>query len=386
VNNKLTTHSLRLATGKRINSVADDAAGYTIARKLSVRSEGIGVAINNIGDAKNMLATAEGDLMKIESILQQMKSKVTQASNDTLGTNERSAISDELGSLTDQINAIVDQSLWNGEGLLSGKGISTTGFVFQFGANSVDEMTFNLNPTALQLGAGATGFDASGLGVTVTSTSSVATSYNPTNFTIANLSAVSTINTASTELSSGSYSIEITANTGTTATMKIRDAAGNLVSFDKDGDGTGSTNLGTSATISIAGGAVATFNTGLGLQFGLSGLATGEVGQFGVTYSQAHNVETHAKANAFMGSIDSAIDNTSKSLSYIGAITNRLTYQEETLSTAQINTEASLNRIENADMAREQLEQTKLTILQQTATAMLAQANAAPQAILSLFQ
>lgn len=93
-----------------------------------------------------------------------------------------------------------------------------------------------------------------------------------------------------------------------------------------------------------------------------------------------------ASAQALMGRIDSAVADVSEALSYIGSVVNRLTYQETSLTVAKTNTEAARSRIEDADMAYEQLEATKLQILQQTASAMLAQANTGPQAILSLFK
>lgn len=97
-------------------------------------------------------------------------------------------------------------------------------------------------------------------------------------------------------------------------------------------------------------------------------------------------VDTHTDATAAVGALDAAIETVSGSLSSIGALSARLTFKEETLSVARVNTEAAFNRIMNADMASEQLEATKLQILQQTATAMLAQANMAPQSVLSLFR
>jgi flagellin len=93
-----------------------------------------------------------------------------------------------------------------------------------------------------------------------------------------------------------------------------------------------------------------------------------------------------ASAQSLMGRIDSAISDVSEALSYIGSVVNRLTYQETSLTLAKINTESAKSRIEDADMAYEQLEATKLQILQQTASAMLAQANTGPQALLSLFK
>jgi flagellin len=63
-----------------------------------------------------------------------------------------------------------------------------------------------------------------------------------------------------------------------------------------------------------------------------------------------------------------------------------MSVKEANISISITNVVASYNRIYNADMAMEQLEATKYLVLQQTATAMLAQANLAPQSILSLMQ
>jgi flagellin len=73
------------------------------------------------------------------------------------------------------------------------------------------------------------------------------------------------------------------------------------------------------------------------------------------------------------------------SISSIGSFQSRLSTKEATLSTAITNTEASRSRVMDADFAKEQLQALKLQIMQQTATASLAQANAAPQVVLSLF-
>jgi len=84
--------------------------------------------------------------------------------------------------------------------------------------------------------------------------------------------------------------------------------------------------------------------------------------------------------------ISSAIDTVKTGISAVGAFTARLTFKEEALTVAHANTEAAYSRIMNANMAEEQVEASKLLILQQTATAMLAQANMSPQFVLSLFR
>src|SRR3990167_755054 len=99
VNTQLSVSQLRLATGKRINTAADDAAGFTIAKKFNARSQGFGQAVANIGSAKNLMSVAEGHLNNILDILTQMKTKATQAADDSLGTAERNSIQSELKAL-----------------------------------------------------------------------------------------------------------------------------------------------------------------------------------------------------------------------------------------------------------------------------------------------
>ena len=100
----------------------------------------------------------------------------------------------------------------------------------------------------------------------------------------------------------------------------------------------------------------------------------------------ALTVDTAANAQTSMGAVNDAIDAVSKNLQAVGALVSRLNFREETVTVAKVNTEAAYSRIVDADMAYEQLEASKLQILQQTATAMLAQANTMPQSVLSLFR
>jgi len=88
----------------------------------------------------------------------------------------------------------------------------------------------------------------------------------------------------------------------------------------------------------------------------------------------------------YLDEIEAAITTVSDGLTNIGSLVNRLTMKENSIALTQSNTEAAFSRIRNADMAKEQLELTKMQILQQTATAMLAQANTNSQSILTLFR
>ncbi len=96
------------------------------------------------------------------------------------------------------------------------------------------------------------------------------------------------------------------------------------------------------------------------------------------------SVSTVADANAAITSIDAAIQQVSDSEASLGAVENRLNHVIANVSETIVNTEASKSRIMDADFAVESARLAKQQILQQAASAMLAQANAAPQSVLSL--
>jgi len=98
------------------------------------------------------------------------------------------------------------------------------------------------------------------------------------------------------------------------------------------------------------------------------------------------DIITNENYALYLDEIETAISEVSNGLTSIGSLMNRLTIKEGNIALTQSNTEAAYSRIRNADMAKEQLELTKMQILQQTATAMLAQANANSQSILTLFR
>ena len=97
-------------------------------------------------------------------------------------------------------------------------------------------------------------------------------------------------------------------------------------------------------------------------------------------------VFTAGGASTALSRVDFAIEVLSDLLQDLGSKVGRLTVKESTLSIAITNTEATKSRIWDADIAKEQLNSTKMQILQQTATAQLAQANVSPQNVLALFQ
>ncbi len=136
------------------------------------------------------------------------------------------------------------------------------------------------------------------------------------------------------------------------------------------------------------------YNTGRGVQMKLQGFAAvttnanGGIQNF--TYERMSNYSVNVsntnKAGAYLTKVNTALDRVTSVLSDLGALISRLTYKEVQSATAQVAVEGAYSRIMNANMAEEQVNASKYTILQQTATAMLAQANAAPQGLLALFR
>lgn len=399
VNKKLGLHQLRLATGRRINSAGDDPAGLTIATTFRQRNENLKTALDNIGDAKNLMSVAEAGLNKVQDILLEMRNKAEQAASDTLGSSERSAIQSQLTEYTKEINDIVDQTVWNGNKLLNGLTDFGNTITFQTGAEANETTTLSqsdfgsVNATNLGIGASAASASHSATGTGYASGSTTATSV----VTSASTSISTSASAYNSQLDTGTYTVKVTFDAGsggTSALIQLVDNAGNLVQFDSDNNGV----METTITGSFASGDyTASFGNGLAFTLGANdataaaaAVGTGGTFSYTVVYSQSGtyngSVTTASGAASAMTNLDTAIDTVSSRLQTLGANTSRLTFKEENLAEAQVNTEAAFNRIMNADMAMSQLEATKFQILQQTATAMLGQANQAPQALLSLFR
>jgi flagellin len=168
------------------------------------------------------------------------------------------------------------------------------------------------------------------------------------------------------------------------AKFELNDATGQAVTIARNASGS----VQKSTSYKAAG---ATYQSGRGVSITIGAfgnLAAGETEK--LTYKQANNfsvdVSTSVKAGAYMTTANAALDKVTSALSDLGSLMARLTFKEDSIATAQVNVEGAYSRIMNANMAEEQVNASKFAILQQTATAMLAQANQAPQSLLSLFR
>jgi flagellin len=141
----------RLSSGYRINTAADDAAGYAISEKLDAQVSGLQQAQQNAQDATSLVQTAEGAINTVQSMLQRVRDLAVEYNNGTLDSADQAAITNEVAQLCQEILQISSQTSFNGIALLSGGATIT----FQVGANDGETIAV----TALNLFGSGTSYD-----------------------------------------------------------------------------------------------------------------------------------------------------------------------------------------------------------------------------------
>ncbi|EGQ9286391.1 Lateral flagellin [Vibrio parahaemolyticus] len=144
-NGQLTKSMERLATGLRINSAADDAAGLQIASRLTMQSRGMSVAQRNSMDAISMMQTGEGALDEVTNIAYRMNDLAIQASNGSNSATDRAALDAEYQELASEVHSILEGTNFGGNALLEGGAFGTGGVTFQIGSQSTDTLTVDLS-------------------------------------------------------------------------------------------------------------------------------------------------------------------------------------------------------------------------------------------------
>ncbi|MCX7908919.1 MAG: flagellin [Ignavibacteria bacterium] len=290
--NNIALRQLRLSTGKRINTAADDVAGYITSRALQARNGALKKALLAAGEAMNVTAIAQDALDNITGLLTQIKDAAAQASTGALGTAEKVALAKASYRLAQQIQFVVDSTVFGGKQLLWGN----------------------------YSGTWAIGFYADN--------------------TILSIGVDLTTNNSDFNIASNNFNLN--------ATSSATSPAGLATSF---------------AGVS-----------GLSLE-SLNSVSESNLGIFST--SQIATTLT---------SLAMAIDNVNKVASYLGGIQNRINSHEELLKSQITNYNAAISRIEDADVAQEQLELIKQQFLLQASLISLTQANQQPQAFLQLFR
>jgi flagellin len=279
----------RLSSGKKINSAADDAAGFAIAERMTAQIRGLNMATKNATDGLSMIATVENATNDVTDMLHRIRELAVQAANDTNSSTDRGYLQKEVDSLLNEINRVASQTVYNGAEVLDGSRSGTSNAQqIQVGTDSGQSISFEVDAV-----------DTDTLGLSLDS---------------------------------------FTARNGATPAA-IDDMSGETAA--------------TSAT-----------------------LATG----------QKISVLTAADASIALGKVTAAIELVAGGRAELGAVSNRLEYTVSNLMNVAEYTTAARSRIEDADFAAESARLAKAQVLQQTGTAMLAQANASQQLALSLFR
>lgn len=135
--NSLSKALERLSTGLKINSAADDAAGYFVAAKLSTQISGSKVASSNVATGINVLQTAEGTLDVVEDNITRIRDLAVQAANGIYDTDSLTAMQNEVTARLAEIKRVQTAADFNGIKLFSASaGLGKDGLILQVGANA----------------------------------------------------------------------------------------------------------------------------------------------------------------------------------------------------------------------------------------------------------
>ncbi|HHQ4844994.1 TPA: flagellin, partial [Aeromonas hydrophila] len=149
----LDTSYTRLASGLRINSAKDDAAGLQISNRLTSQINGLDQGNRNANDGISLAQTAEGAMDEVTGMLQRMRTLAQQSANGSNSDKDRAALQKEVDQLGSEINRISKDTTFAGTKLLDG----SFGGSFQVGADANQTIGFSLSQTD--------GFSISGISV-----------------------------------------------------------------------------------------------------------------------------------------------------------------------------------------------------------------------------
>lgn len=357
----------RLSSGLRINRAKDDAAGLGIANALTSQINGANQGIRNLNDGISMVQTAEGAIAAAQEMAQRIMTLATQGANGTLGVNDRTTIQNEMKQLLTAIDAIGTRTKFSGNGLLNNDARAaagtatpptTTKFTLQSSSTTTDTIALS-----------AAGF------------LNIGGSYGLANATVAGGTTTSLVMKAGT-------TPQPTTIIG--SSVYYKDAAGTY------------TAVGTVESLSSDGMTVTlTAGTHTGWAANATIVFSGQMTQkHSTTANDLSLVEavgatslvnaTPATALAGFQMVQRAADGYLSALttqrSLLGAYQNQIEYTVSNVTELSANLGAARSNVQDTDYASETATLTKGQILQQAATAMLAQANQMPNVILSLLK
>ena len=373
----------RLSSGLRINAAKDDAAGLAISQNMQSQINGINQSIRNLTDATNLIQTADSSLGTVQDMLLRMKTLAVQGFNGSLSSQQRSNLVDELRQLNDEINNTAIRTRFNGNNLIvsdvatSANNVSNTlsGGTATIAYGDVEgDFTFAASGTTLTV------TDAKGQVDTATLTAVTAgsnASYYFYDFAI-------TLTVAATATGGGISTAE-QVSAFNADTLKLKGSASEEYTFQSGPDNSALTTFNT-IDVKTYGTVANSRMTVIGDTLTSGGdLYTAQSAWLANSSATAVSTWDLAFKN-LSGYLDDAIDWISDKRSVFGAQINRISYISENLEAYTTNLQSTRSAIIDTDFAAETARLTKGQIMQQAATAMLAQANQMPNVILSLLK
>ena len=410
-------HMSHIATGSRIASVAEDPSGWAIGMRMSVQIRGLDQANRNAQQYKSMLKVADGGVSSTVDILRTLKEKAIEAANDTCTDSDRQTIQKLFNQYADQIddNALIT---YNGKYLINGSHNTASKLTNQAYTNSSlsTDTTTDTKLTDLLRRNGDS------LNILADDTVNVSyvkdgktytTSYKVENTTVKDIfTKANAIDTAVFDVDNMSDTNEIgVVETGRTVktvddknalTIKAKTAgtdgavSGFTISItDKNGQVKKNANSSLDAfTEKIQprnenSGDMLYAQVGTKSNQGIK-LGLGDMTSLGLGLRSKDgdvlNVTTRDGANAAISVLDNALNRALDQQTTIGAVSSRMDYTIQNLTTQSENTTAAMSTLMDANLAKEMVEYTKENILLQAAQAMLAQNNKNAAWFLSLLQ
>ena len=425
--NQLTTALQQLSSGLRINTAANDAAGYAISMGMTSQVNGLNQAIQNANDGVSLSQTASGAMSGIANDLQSMRSLAVESLNATNSASDRADLNAQFQQLMNDINSVASQTQFNGVNLLDG---TFQGATFQVGANAGQTITVGSisNAGSTAIGNYYTGMTTAAgqsiktvTGGTITGTAGVGGTYSA-----ANLASSSDLGTAvngssvslSVSVDGTSYNTNAISLTGNSATdlksvaaginQALSSVGGLVATVNSAGtgiqiSGTATAGYGHVVTVTTTGGTDAAGNaltltaaqdTAITTDLGVtSSYTVGSYTAAGATTTSSSvlhlnglNVNSVDNSNLALISIDNALQQIATSSADLGAYQNRFQAAVTGLQTDATNLSAAKSSIVDANYAQATSDLSKAQILQQASTAMVAQANTIPQNVLTLLQ
>ena len=178
---------LRLSTGKRLNTAADDPAAMQVAVRMGAEINGLSRALRNASDSQAVVDTAEGAMDEVHTLLLRMRELAVSGSSETHSAADRTALNTEVTALETEITRIGSSTTWGGINLLSGTYSTGNPIVFQLGPRAGDTITVTLG----HIVASATASSQGNLGLT----GNVTTIANASNYISTIDAAISIIST-----------------------------------------------------------------------------------------------------------------------------------------------------------------------------------------------